>query len=263
MSARSLATDGHERESAGPGRRLDITVLMGGSSPERQVSLMSGSAIADAIERLGHTAVRADILPSDVSALDDWMVIEEFHPPAIVCPWLEDMPPPVVLKPVDGGSSVDITIAPDAAARDEALADLLDKYGRAMIERFVDGRELTVGIVGDQPLPVLEVIPARKFYDYRAKYADDAGTGYEFEHGLPADCTEALQQDALAAHRALGCRDLSRVDFILDAENRRQVLEINTIPGFTSHSLVPMAAKRIGLSFDDLIERLVNLALAH
>jgi len=120
-----------------------------------------------------------------------------------------------------------------------------------------------VGILGDQPLPVLEVIPGRAFYDYRAKYADDAGTRYEFEHGLSAECTEALQEAALTAHRTLGCRDLSRVDFILDAAARPQVLEINTIPGFTSHSLVPMAAKRIGLSFEDLIDRLVNLALEH
>ncbi len=324
MTARSVAKDGRKRESAAPGPRLDITVLMGGPSTERQVSLMSGAAVADAVERLGHTAVRADILPTDASALDrrgidlvfialhgefgesgevqelceqrelryigseprasklaldkaaakqifksaglatpDWMVIEEFHSPAIVRRWLEELPPPVVLKPVDGGSSVDITIAADAAARDEALADLLDKYGRAMVERFVDGRELTVGIVGDQPLPVLEVIPARTFYDYRAKYADDAGTRYEFEHGLSDQAAGELQQDALAAHRALGCRDLSRVDFILDGENCPQALEINTIPGFTRHSLVPMAAKRIGLSFDDLVERLVNLALAH
>jgi len=324
MSARSLATDGRVGGSPGAGRGLDITVLMGGPSAERQVSLMSGAAVAEALERLGHSVVRADILPTDVSALDrrgidlvfialhgefgesgevqelceqrglryvgsgpkasklamdkaaskqlfksaglatpDWMVIEEFHPPAIVNRWLEELPPPVVLKPVDGGSSIDITIAADAAARDKALAQLLDRYGRAMVERFVEGRELTVGILGDQPLPVLEVIPGRAFYDYRAKYADDAGTRYEFEHGLSAECTEALQEAALTAHRTLGCRDLSRVDFILDAAARPQVLEINTIPGFTSHSLVPMAAKRIGLSFEDLIDRLVNLALEH
>ncbi len=303
-------------------RLLDVTVLMGGPSSEREVSLMSGTAIADGLARVGHRVRRADISPRDTTALDaadidvvfialhgefgesgevqslcehrnlrytgsgpvpsklgldkaaakqifkraagldtpDWMILEEFHPPALRKKWLAEIPPPVVLKPVTGGSSVDVTIARDEHTRDEALEDLMDKYGRAMLERFVPGRELTVGILGDRALPVLEIRPRQAFYDYRAKYADDAGTQYVFDHGLEEDVIRRTQAAALEAHRVLGCRDLSRVDFILDAQNRPQIIEINTIPGFTSHSLLPMAAGRAGIPFDRLVDMLVQMA---
>ena len=301
---------------------LDITVLMGGPSSERDVSLLSGSAIADGLQRLGHRVTRADISPMDHSAMDrpgidvvfialhgefgesgevqalcescglrytgsdrraselaidkaaskqifkrsglrtpDWMIIEEYHSPAQVQKWLTEIPSPVVVKPVDGGSSVDITIARDEAERDWAIDEMLDKYSRAMVERFVPGREMTVGILGDEPLPVLEVIPAREFYDHTAKYADDAGTRYEFDHGLDAETVAALQADAMTAYRSLNCRDMSRVDFILDDQGVGQVLETNTIPGFTNHSLLPMAAAKVGIGFDELVGRIVNMAM--
>ena len=303
---------------------LDVTVLMGGPSAEREVSLMTGAAIADALDRLGHRAFRSDISLTDTSALDRngtdlvfialhgafgedgtvqalceardlryvgseprasklamdkaaskqiflraslatpaWMVIEEFHKPDKVRQWLTELPPPVVVKPVEGGSSVDVTIARDAATRDEQIAEMMDKYGRVMLERYVEGREFTVGIVGDQALPVLEVVPAGEFYDYHAKYSDDAETGYVFDHGLDDAACRALQTDAMAAHRTLGCRDLSRVDFIRGYDGTPYVMEVNTIPGFTRHSLLPMAAARAGLAFDQLIERIVVLAMNH
>jgi D-alanine-D-alanine ligase len=302
---------------------LEITVLMGGPSSEREVSLASGRAVADALESRGHRVTRADISPTDVSALDrpgmdvvfialhgefgesghvqklceqrglryigsgpraselslnkaaakqrfkregiptpDWMVIEQFHPRDAVAGWLAELPPPVVVKPVDGGSSVDVTIARDDASRDRALDELLDSYGRAMLERYVPGRELTVGILGERALPVIEIVPAESFYDYRAKYADDAGTGYRFDHGLGAEPIERLQELALRAHRALDCRDLSRVDFILPETGPPAMLEINTIPGFTSHSLLPKAAAEAGIGFEQLVEQIVALALS-
>jgi len=301
---------------------LDITVLMGGPSSERDVSLLSGAAIADGLGRLGHRVTRADISPMDHAALErpgidvvfialhgdfgesgevqalcearglrytgsdqraselaidkaaskqifkraglqtaDWMIIEEYHSPAQVQQWLTEIPPPVVVKPVDGGSSVDITIARDEAERDWAIDEMLDKYSRTMVERFVSGREMTVGILGDQALPVLEVIPSREFYDHTAKYADDAGTEYTFDHGLDAETVAALQAGAMTAHTSLNCRDMSRVDFILDEAGVGQVLEINTIPGFTSHSLLPMAAAKVGVGFDELVGRIVNMAM--
>jgi D-alanine-D-alanine ligase len=301
---------------------LDITVLMGGPSSEREVSLASGRAIADGLRKAGHQVTTADISPTDTSALDRegidvvfialhgdfgesgqvqalceqkqlryigsdprsskyaldkaaskqlllhaglatprWMVIELFHPPALRQRWLGELPPPVVCKPVDGGSSVDVTIARDPDQRDRAVEDLLDNYGRAMIEQFVAGREVTVGILGDQPLPVIEIVCRGEFYDYQAKYADDAGTEYRFDHGLDADTVGRLQADALAAHRALGCRDLSRVDFILDPAGTAHVLEVNTIPGFTSHSLLPKAAQRAGIAMDRLVDRIARMAM--
>lgn len=301
---------------------LDVTVLMGGPSDEREISILSGTAIADALERVGHRVTRADIHPHDTSALDrsgidvvfialhgdfgesgevqamcearglrytgagprasslamdkaaakqickragvatpDWMIIEDFHSPQQVARWLGELPPPVVVKPVDSGSSVDITIAKDQSQRDEAIDAVLDKYGRVMLERFTPGREITVGILGRDPLPVLEVICAREFYDYTAKYADNAGTRYELDLDLPEEKLLAIQADALKVHAALGCRHLSRVDFILDAQGIAQFLEINTIPGFTSHSLLPMAAREAGISFEQLVDRIVAMAM--
>ncbi len=321
MTARKGATEGAPGGENGGGP-LDVTVLMGGPSNEREVSLMSGTAVADALERGGHRVTRADISPNDTSALDrpgvdavfialhgefgesggvqrlcegrglqyvgsgpraselsmdkaaskqifrrselvtpDWMIIEEFHGPEQFKPWLQEIPPPVVVKPVNGGSSIDITIARDEPARDAAIDELIDKYGRAMIERFVEGRELTIGILGDEALPLMEIVPAREFYDYDAKYADDAGTKYIFDHGLDEAIVEEARSVSLTAHRSLGCRDLSRVDFILDDAGLFQVLEINTIPGFTSHSLVPMAAEEAGISFEQMVDRLVRMAL--
>ena len=302
---------------------LDITVLMGGPSTERDVSLVSGKAVADALERCGHHIVRSDISPADTSALDrkgidvvfialhgafgesgevqslcearglryvgsppmasklaldkaaskkvfrdagiltpDWVVIEKSHTAAQRQELLKEFNPPVVVKPIDGGSSVDITIAKDKVTRDHALEAVVNKYGLAMLERFIKGREFTVGILGQDALPVIEIVVAgHEFYDYDAKYADGAGTQYVFEHGLPTQVVRDLQSAALAAHQSLGCRDMSRVDFIVDSSGRPFVLEINTIPGFTSHSLLPKAAQRVGISFDQLAGRIVEMAM--
>jgi len=303
-------------------RALDITVLMGGPSAERDISLLSGSAIADALKSVGHRVTRADISPQDTTALDregmdvvfialhgdfgesgeaqmlceqrglrytgsnerasrvgmdkaaakqilkrgglttpDWMIVEEFHPVDQVARWIEELPPPVVLKPVDGGSSLDITIATDLRQRDEALEYLVDKYGRAMLERYLPGREFTVGIIGNSALPLMEIVPDGRFYDYRAKYDDEAKTSYVFNHGLNEQVVKRMRADAVNAHRILGCRDLSRVDFILDQNNTPNVLEINTIPGFTSHSLVPKAAAAAGISFEKLVDGIVAMAM--
>lgn len=312
--------------AGGPSRKatkvLDVTVLMGGPSTEREVSIVSGSAVADALERLGHKVARCDITPQDTSALDrqgadvvfiamhgkfgesgevqelceqrglrytgcgpvasrlgidkaaskaawrkagivtaDWAIIEKSHTPALRAKLLSTLPLPVVVKPFDGGSSVDLTIARDAASRDAAIDDLLAKYGLAMVEQFIQGRELTVGIIGEMVLPIIHIVPAREFYDFTAKYADDAGTEYRFDHGLGDALAHKIQQAALAAYQCLGGRDMSRVDFILDSRGVPYVLEINTIPGFTSHSLLPKAAAKAGVSFDQLVERIVMMAM--
>lgn len=301
---------------------LDITVLMGGPSTEREVSLVSGSAVADALQSVGHKVHRADIMPGDTSALDrpgidvvfivlhgsfgesgdvqalcesrglrytgsgprasklgldkvaskevfrmagldtpKWVVLEKDAAGDRQARQLEAVAGPVVVKPVDGGSSVDVTIARDQATRDQAVQTVLAKYGKALVERFVEGRELTVGILGETALPVIEIVPNHAFYDYDAKYADDAGTRYVFDHGLPEAVVRRVQDAALAAYHALGCRDLSRVDFILDGNGAPQALEINTIPGFTSHSLLPKAAARVGISFDQLVDRIAMMAM--
>jgi len=225
------------------GRGLRYT----GSGPRASLVCMDKAACKQIVKRAG-------------LATPDWMIVEQYHSPARYRAWLQELPPPVVLKPVNGGSSVDITIAGDQAQRDAALESLLEQYGRAMLEAYVPGREIAVGILGEEALPVLEIVPARKFYDKIAKYDDDAGTRYVFDHGLDAALCQGIQAAALKAHNVLNCRDLSRADFILDGENVPQLLEINTIPGFTSHSLVPMAAAKVGISFEQLVDRLVNMA---
>ncbi len=120
---------------------------------------------------------------------------------------------------------------------------------------------MTVGILGRRALPVLEVVPHGEFYDYFAKYDDAAETKYVFDHNLDESICRRVRRDALRAHHVLDCRDMSRVDFVLDENMTPQILEINTIPGFTSHSLLPMAAARAGMCFAELTERIVAEAL--
>ena len=169
-------------------------------------------------------------------------------------------PTPAVVKPVASGSSVDITLADTPDRLEKTATELVAKYGEALVERYIAGPELTVGILGDRALPVCEIRPHRAFYDYEAKYIDD-DTEYLFDLDLPGSLIERVQALSLAAHRVLGCRVLSRVDWMVDATTLEPyVLEVNTIPGFTSHSLVPKAAVRDGLSFEQLCQRIIELS---
>lgn len=176
--------------------------------------------------------------------------------------WETVWPAPVVVKPVDAGSSVDTSIV---RSREELLAatsKIVASSGRALVERYIRGPELTVAVLDDAALPVCEIRPAREFYDYHAKYVDD-DTKYLFDLDLPGELLERVQRMSEHAHRALGCFALSRVDWMIDGETLSPfALEINTIPGFTSHSLVPKAAARVGISFEQLCQKLVELSLA-
>ncbi len=192
---------------------------------------------------------------------------------------METLGPDLVVKPVADGSSIDIAMVDTADGLAEAARAVWSRGEPALVERRIMGREFTVGILGERPLPLIEIRtpggwydcetdagpggfrPSRPatWYDYEYKYASD-DTRYVFEHGLEADLVERMQGIALAAHRALGCRDLSRVDLMLTPAGEPQVIEINTIPGFTGHSLVPKAAAHAGLSFARLCERIVALA---
>jgi D-alanine-D-alanine ligase len=166
---------------------------------------------------------------------------------------------PCVIKPNRQGSSVGVVIArhEDEAAR--AIARSLTEYGDCLIEQFIAGRELTVGIIDGRALPVLEIRPKQVFYDYRAKYLDD-DTEYLFEMGLEEGFLQTLQADAENAFVALGCRDFGRVDFLMDSHKRPCLLEINTIPGFTDHSLLPKAARRVGMDMAQLCDKIVRMA---
>lgn len=172
-----------------------------------------------------------------------------------------DFPFPVVVKPADQGSSVDCSIVRGASELDAAVTHVVDTYGRCLIERYIDGPELTVGVLAGRPLPVCQIRSATTFYDYQAKYQDDR-TEYLFDIDLPGELLQRVQQLSASAFEALGCRDMGRVDWMIDAGTcHPYCLEVNTIPGFTSHSLLPKAAARAGISFADLCEQLVRLAM--
>ena len=172
---------------------------------------------------------------------------------------------PLVLKPLREGSSVGVHIVREAAALPAACDDVFRYGDEALCEAFIEGRELTVGILGDQALPVVEIRPRSGFYDLANKYPW-MNTGGGTDYFCPADigdaATAAVQAAALAAHRALGIEVYSRVDVLLDAAGRPWVLEANTIPGMTDSSLLPKAAAVVGIPFPQLCLEIASRSLA-
>lgn len=166
----------------------------------------------------------------------------------------------VVIKPIDEGSSVGVRLCRTAAEVAAARRELEPRHPRLMAERWIRGRELTVGLVDGHPLPIIEIVPATGFYGYEEKYLRD-DTRYLLEPTLPEGVADACRRCAAMVWTAIGCRDLARVDFLLDSRGP-WFLEVNTMPGMTDHSLVPMAAARAGLSMAALCEGLVERALA-
>jgi D-alanine-D-alanine ligase len=164
---------------------------------------------------------------------------------------------PLMVKPVNEGSSIGMTKVRAAAGLEEAYA-LAVNYDRSVIaERFIDGTELTGAILADEALPLIRLETPRDFYDYDAKYvADD--TRYVLPCGLDDASEQALRQLGLEAFHALGCRGWGRVDLMLDRAGNPYLLEVNTSPGMTDHSLVPMAARAVGLSYEDLCVRILE-----
>lgn len=167
---------------------------------------------------------------------------------------------PCVVKPNDQGSTVGITIC---KAEDElpSAFDLAKSYStRILVEEFINGRELTVAVLDNKPLPVLEIKPKHNVYDYECKYTSGMSE-YEVPAKIPEDVAKQIQAQALAAHISLGCEVYSRADFRLSNELKPYCLEVNTLPGMTSTSLVPKMAKAIGISFEELIEKIITLSL--
>ena len=180
---------------------------------------------------------------------------------AVLAEAMEALGPQVIVKPVAEGSSIGVSVAAGLAELKQAARQVWSQGDPALIERRIVGREFTIGVLGDEALPIIEIRIPGGWYDYHNKYESDK-TQYVFEHGLPADIEARMMALALGSHEALGCRDLSRVDIMLSGQGEPQVLEVNTIPGFTSHSLVPKAAARTGLALPQLCQRIVNMALA-
>ena len=166
---------------------------------------------------------------------------------------------PVVVKPASQGSSLGVSIVQRPEELDSALAEAARYDQTVLIEEFIRGRELTVGVLGDQPLPVIEIRPRQPFFDFTAKYTPGL-TDYLVPAPLEPTIARMVQAAAMRAHEALGCRHLSRTDLILTPPHIPVILEVNTIPGFTPTSLLPKAAACLGLSYEEVCERLVHLA---
>ncbi len=290
-----------------------VAVLMGGDSPEREISLRSGEAAFASLQRLGVPAVAIDAgrdLPGHLRDAGADFALVMLHgrggEDGAVQGLLEVLGIPgsgsgvlasalamdkimsklvwrqlglptadfvsleaqtdwqqviselgsVVVKPVAGGSSLGVGIAHDAAALAEQFSLAAAFDSPVMAERYIRGREFSVGILQDEPMPAVELVTQRKFFDYHAKYEDQA-TEYICPADLSASQHQRLQALAHDAYRALGCCGLARVDLMHDQEGNFHLLEVNTVPGMTGHSIIPMAASRLGMSYDDLMRRIL------
>ena len=189
----------------------------------------------------------------------DWEVIKAGERPSL--------PIPIVVKPPRQGSTVGVYIIKSESELDSAIKEAAKYDSELLVEKFIPGRELTIGILGDQVLPILEIIPKGGFYDFTNKYPflnPQAGGGAE--HVCPAKIdqkkTKEIQELALRAYRAVGLQVYARVDVLLPADGAATVLEANTIPGMTEASLLPEAAAAAGIDYVDLCRRIIELSLA-
>src|SRR5271156_1837053 len=294
-----------------------VAVLMGGWSAEREVSLRSGKACADALIRLGYRVTPIDVTPdiatviaatkpdvalnvlhgrpgedgtlqgvleilgipySHSGVLASAVAMHKVYAKALFraagVPVADDMvasrfeaaerhlmPPPYVVKPIAEGSSVGVFIVTEEHPHppQELYRDDWSFGEQVLIERYIPGKELTCAVLGERALDVIEIVPATRFYDYEAKYA--AGGS---RHLLPAEILPNVYQEvrrlSLAAHKALGCRGVSRADFRYDDRGTGELvcLEINTQPGMTETSLVPELAAYAGITFDELVRWMVE-----
>ncbi|HSG81754.1 MAG TPA: D-alanine--D-alanine ligase [Gemmatimonadota bacterium] len=167
---------------------------------------------------------------------------------------------PVIVKPVHEGSTVGVSVVKAADQLEEALARAEAFNGLPLIERFIPGRELAVGVLGDQALPIVEIRPKHEIYDYECKYTKGMSE-YEVPAPLAAEITDEVQMLAVKAHRVLRLSSYSRVDFRLDVDERPWCLEVNSLPGMTATSLLPKAAAAMGIPFPELCDRIIRLAL--
>ena len=167
---------------------------------------------------------------------------------------------PLAIKPVHEGSSIGVSRAHGDEELHAGWYEALRHDDELLVEPWLPGEEYTAGILGDRVLPLIRLEPARDFYDYAAKYADDAGTRYHCPSGLPAERERALKALAWRAFDSLAASGWGRVDFVCDERGAPFFLDVNTAPGMTGHSLLPMSARALGIDFDELVWRILETA---
>ena len=166
---------------------------------------------------------------------------------------------PLVVKPAREGSSIGLSIIHSPREYESAIREAGRYDERILVERYIPGRELTVGVLAEQALPVVEILPKNKFFDFQAKYTKGM-TEFKLPAPLPEARYREVQAAGLRSHQALGCYAYSRTDIILGEDGRPYILEVNTIPGFTATSLFPLAAARAGINFNELCVKMLKLA---
>ena len=172
---------------------------------------------------------------------------------------LESLSLPVIIKPSGEGSSIGITVVQEKKYLEVAIQEAFRYGNEVLVERFIKGKELTVGILDEKPLTVIEICHQNNFFDFTSKYKSGI-TQYIIPAPLKEETLRKIQRIALTAHQTLGCENFSRVDMMLDEHSNLYVLEVNTIPGFTSTSLLPKAALAQGIDFTQLCLKLIELA---
>ncbi|HEY2585467.1 MAG TPA: D-alanine--D-alanine ligase [Tepidisphaeraceae bacterium] len=293
---------------------MRVTVLYGGPSAEREVSLVSGKAVIEGLKAAGHEVFGSDVSPADLSGLDRSAdvifpvlhgefgesgelqeILEQRQLPFVgsgskasrlgmdkiktkqaweqaglsTPPWrrldasnpnaLEQVGAPCVVKAISSGSSIDVFVCKTMDEAKAACDKIRARHDAALIEKFIQGPELTVGLLEEKPLAPIRIVPKRGFFDFEAKYKA-ADTEHRFETGLPAEVVERCRELAREANDVVGARDLARIDIMLDDQHHPHLLEINTLPGFTPKSLLPEAANHAGINFTALVDRLVKRA---
>ncbi len=292
-----------------------VAVLFGGKSSEREVSLMSGTAVLEALRRQGVDAHPFDTGERSLSdlaagqfhrafvilhgrygedgtvqgalelmgipytgsgvlacalAMDKWRTKLIWKAVGIPTPRFEMLSEdsdfeacaqvlglPLIVKPAREGSTIGLTKVNEVSGLEGAYREAARYDSLVLAEEFVDGPELTAAILGEQSLPLVRIEAPGHKYDYHAKYFSDE-TRYFCPSGIDAALEQKITHLCAEAYRAIGCRGWGRVDVMVDAHGEPWILEVNTVPGMTAHSLVPMAAKAAGMSFDALVMRILE-----
>lgn len=221
---------------------------------------VTGSGLQASANAMDKAATKALWRQAGIPVADNVVLTHAAAAEADLDALVETLGLPVFVKPPLEGSSVGVIKADSVDALREALIKAREYGQRVMIEAAVPGRELTAGFVGEDNLPLIEIVAASEFYDYDAKYVSDA-TEYRVPCGLPGELEQALQAQARAAYDAVGCSGWGRVDFMLTEDGRAVFIEVNTTPGMTTHSLVPKAAAALGWNLPTLVKRILAQTL--